>query len=444
MVSDQTLPDLLKARDADRLKRYTNNLDFYNGKQWAQPTTTARRLTFNYAKVFIDKITSYVMSGVTPVVQPIADTQAEKDRATRAENDLQTVYDSNHLQLLDFDTEIDCSILGDAAYKVTWDRDEKRIRVTSPDVQGLFVWWVGDDVSNVYRVASRYVLDKDQVIALYDVTPDKDSATIVEDWTPATFVLWIDGAIHSTNPNPYGFIPFVVYPNIREPKQFWGVSDIPVMMEAQREINRATSQLSRILELSGNPIAVLENVEESEDIAVSPGAVWNLPEGTRAYLLDLLKGGGLKLHIDYVNLLYRIMHDVSEAPRAAFGGTDRDLSGIALQVEMQSLVQKAERKRLIRRVAIRQRNDMVLRILSQMIGAPYTDLSSDIVWDPLLPQDLLNQARTEQLLVNTMLHSRNRAMTELGILNPDIELKAIVKEQRQLAVADEENHDNQD
>jgi len=138
------------------------------------------------------------------------------------------------------------------------------------------------------------------------------------------------------------------------------------------------------------------------------------------------------------------MHDVSEAPRAAFGGTDRDLSGIALQVEMQSLVQKAERKRLIRRVAIRQRNDMVLRILSQMIGAPYTDLSSDIVWDPLLPQDLLNQARTEQLLVNTMLHSRNRAMTELGILNPDIELKAIVKEQRQLAVADEENHDNQD
>jgi|TARA_B100001971_G_C17775761_1_gene327193 hypothetical protein len=38
------------------------------------------------------------------------------------------------------------------------------------------------------------------------------------------------------------------------------------------------SQLFRILELSGNPIAVLENVEESEDIAVRPGAVWNISE----------------------------------------------------------------------------------------------------------------------------------------------------------------------
>jgi len=40
-------------------------------------------------------------------------------------------------------------------------------------------------------------------------------------------------------------------------------------------------KLSRILEVSGNPIAVLENVEASEDIAVQPNAVWNIPEGAR-------------------------------------------------------------------------------------------------------------------------------------------------------------------
>ena len=73
------------------------------------------------------------------------------------------------------------------------------------------------------------------------------------------------------------------------------------IMEPQRELNRAISQLSKILELSGNPIAVLENVEESEDIAVRPGAVWNIPEDAKAYLLDLLQGGGVSLHIDYIN-----------------------------------------------------------------------------------------------------------------------------------------------
>ena len=68
-------------------------------------------------------------------------------------------------------------------------------------------------------------------------------------------------------------------------------------------MNRALSQLSTILELSGNPIAVLENVTEAQDIAVQPGAVWELPEQARAYLLDLLQGGGVQLHIDYVNLV---------------------------------------------------------------------------------------------------------------------------------------------
>ncbi len=113
-------------------------------------------------------------------------------------------------------------------------------------------------------------------------------------------------------------------------------------MEPQRELNRAMSQLSRILELSGNPIAVLENVEESEDIAVRPGAVWNIPEDAKAYLLDLLQGGGVRLHIDYINLLYRILHDISESPRAAFGGTERDLSGVALEIELQPLVAEGE------------------------------------------------------------------------------------------------------
>jgi len=30
--------------------------------------------------------------------------------------------------------------------------------------------------------------------------------------------------------NPYGFIPFVIYPNLREPKRFWGISDLTQLM----------------------------------------------------------------------------------------------------------------------------------------------------------------------------------------------------------------------
>ena len=159
------------------------------------------------------------------------------------------------------------------------------------------------------------------------------------------------------------------------------------MRESVRELNRALSQLSMILELSGNPVAVLENVTESQDIAVQPGAVWELPERARAYLLDLLQGGGVNLHVDYVNLIYRTLHDLGESPRTSFGDNGRGLSGVALNIELDPLLKKVQRKRLLREAAFKRRNEMVLRLLEQYTGVSYAPYRSRIVWGPLLPVD---------------------------------------------------------
>jgi hypothetical protein len=178
------------------------------------------------------------------------------------------------------------------------------------------------------------------------------------------------------------------------------------------------SQLSRILELSGNPIAVLENVESSEDIAVKPGAVWNVPEDAKAYLLDLLQCGGVQLHIEYINLLYRTLHDVSESPRAAFGGTERDLSGTALEIELQPLLQKVARKRTIRSVVYTRRANMILKLMEQYSGEDFSDIRLRAVWGPILPKDTTKVVANEQVLVQGGMHSRRTAMDELGINDP--------------------------
>jgi hypothetical protein len=433
MVTELPLPQQLNQRDRERLQAYRENLDFYNGIQWTDRNLRReRRLTFNYARVFIDKLTSYLMSGLSFAIDPIEDSPQEKERAHRAEQVLLQVYADNNLELLDFDTEIDCAILGDAAYKVIWDSQEKRVRITSPDVQGIFAWWLGDDVSRVYRVASRYSLEAEEARRLYKITPTKKQVTIVEDWTLEQFTLWVDDKQQGRWRNPYGFIPFVLYPNLRQPKSFWGVSDIPQIKESQRELNRAMSQLSRILEVSGNPIAVLENVEASEDIAVQPGAVWNIPQDARAYLLDLLQGGGIRLHINYIDLLYRTLHDISESPRAAFGGIERDLSGVALEIELHPLLQKVRRKRLIRTAAYKQRNQMVLRLISQHTGEDFSGLRHRIVWGPVLPQDKMRLVQSEQLLVQTGIHSIRRAMDEMGVQDPEQELNLWLEERRRI------------
>lgn len=423
----------LARMDRDRMRRYTENLAFYNGEQWRQRATRGEKhLTVNYAKALVDKVSSYLMAGFSFAVDPLDDSDEAATAARGAELALYQVHIQNDLGALDFDTEVDCAVLGDASYKVTWDIRRKQVKVTSPDAQGLYAWWLPDDVSSVYRVASRYQLSADQVNLLHRVSPKGKTAWVSEIWTDRTFELWIDKDQVASTKNPYGFIPFIIFPNLREPKKFWGISDIPIIMQSQRELNRAVSQLSRILELSGNPIAVLENVEQSTDIAVQPGAVWNIPEDARAYLLDLLQGGGVRLHIDYIELLFRVLHDVAESPRAAWGGTERDLSGVALEIEMQPLLQKVRRKRLIRAAVYKKRNDMILALLEKYARQSFGSVNNRIIWGPVLPRDFQRQVTNEVSLIQSGVHSRRRAMDQLGIEDPEREFQEWLEERKQI------------
>ena len=428
-MSEGFTPTELARLDVDRLKGYKELLEFYHGRQWeGYAKRGEKRLTFNYAKVVIDKVTSYLMSGINLVVDAVEDSDEARANARRAEAALHRVYEDNSLEQLDFETEVDCAILGDACFKVIWDQEAKGVRVTVPDIQGIYAWWVGDDTSRVWRVASRYSLTSDEVEILYKVKPKGKTASVVELWTAQGFELWLDNVQVERKANPYGFIPFIIYPNLREPKKFWGISDLPQIIEPQRELNRAMSQLSRILELSGNPIAVLENVEEAEDIAVRPGAVWNIPEDAKAYLLDLLQGGGVGLHISYIDLLYRMLHDISESPRAAFGGTTRDLSGVALEIELQPLLQKVRRKGLIRAAAYNQRNRMILKLVEKYQNENFGDNHLRVVWGPVLPRDMERLVSNEQVLVQNGIHSRKRAMDEIGVKEPEMEFKTWLEE----------------
>jgi len=378
------------------------------------------------------------MSGINFAVDAVEDSDEARARAQKAEAALYQVYESNNLEQLDLETEIDCAILGDACYKVIWDQETQQVRVTAPDIQGLYAWWLGDDASKVWRVASKYCLSTEETELLYKVKPKAKTAAIVEVWTERDFELYLDNVLREKKPNPYGFIPFIIYPNLREPKKFWGISDLAQIVESQRELNRAMSQLSRILELSGNPIAVLENVEESEDIAVRPGAVWNIPEDAKAYLLDLLQGGGVRLHIDYINLLYRTLHDISESPRAAFGGAERDLSGVAMELELHPLLQKVRRKRLIRTAVYNRRNEMVLKLLEKYQGGSFGSNRLRVVWGPVLPQDISRLVANEQTLVQTGIHSRRRAMDELGVKDPEFEFNRWLEERKTILVMNKE------
>jgi hypothetical protein len=419
--------------DEDRRRAYRDNLNFYAGDQWeGRPRRGERRLTFNYAKAFVDKITSYLLIGLSVQCEARdGDTAAGRARIRAAEAALRAVEAGNSLAQLDYETELDCAVLGDGAYRVTWDAAAGEVRVTSPDVQGIFAWRVPDDPSRLLAVASQYSLDGASPAG--PGTATLRDTIVTERWTAETFELWRGPELAEQQPNPYGFIPFVLFPNVREPKQAWGASDVPALVASSRELNRAYSQLSQILELSGNPIAVIEGVSGSNDIAVEPGAVWEVPERARAYLLDLLQGGGVALHRDYIDLIYRTLHDLGESPRTAFGHNPQGLSGVALNTELDPLAKKVARKRLIRSAVYERRATLILQLLARFRGLEIEGLRPVANWGPVLPLDRSRQVQDERALVEAGIQSRRTAAAHLGSEDPEAEWARVQEEEARVA-----------
>ncbi|HWV22655.1 MAG TPA: phage portal protein, partial [Thermomicrobiales bacterium] len=335
MAGRSTWPQgILTLADEARFGGYEEALAFFGGEQWRE---TPRRgdppqLVFNYARALIRKTASYVFPA--PVGISVVPEDESPDVANRAERRLIALRDALDLTRLDLALTLDSAVLGDAAMKVTWDHEASQPRVVPVDPGTLVARWAPDNSRAVEAMTQGYALTGQEIGRLFPSSSESLDAgrryPVIEEWTPARWRVLVAGQVVRDGPNPYGWIPYIVVANDPRPVSFWGTSDLDDLMDVCRELNRRMTVLSHVLELSGAPIAVLENVDGSEGIRVGPGAKWELPEGSRAYLLDLLQGGGAEIHLRYIDVLFRVLHDLSETPRTAFGDSGRNLSGAAL------------------------------------------------------------------------------------------------------------------
>lgn len=425
--------ELLSDDDRDRFARYEEAVAFFQGGQWTQRRKPGEmRLTLNYARALLRKTASYVFPA-----EPRFSVQVEGEQAVAnlAERALAATIATNRLATLDLELCVAAAVRGDAAVKVTWDTASSAPLVAPVDPATVVVETAPDDPRRICSVTQCYGLRGDEIVALFggDATrmqlDPQRAYRVVERWSDDRWAVSIAGQHVRDEPNPYGWIPYVMLANHPRLTGFWGESDLVDLFDVCREINRRMSVLSQVLELSGAPIAVLENVDGSEGIAVGPGAKWELPEGSRAYLLDLLGSGGVSLHIDYIGQLFRALHDLSETPRTAFGDSGRTISGAALEVEVQPLLQKVARKRRHWDVFYQERNRRLLDLLERFGNAPIGGLRhTETIWPNVLPSDTELAVRSAVTLVESGIQSRRSALAALGVTDPDAELARVVAE----------------
>lgn len=413
-----------------RVAAYHAWRSFIDGNQAdRRPMPGETQTAYNYARALVRKSASYVFP--QPVSFEVVDDKHNPIDNNDTEHLLMRVYAELDLHEFDIAQEEERSTIGDAAEKITWDTQANRPRIVSVDPASITATTSPDNPTEAISITQEYTAPG-WALAPYGINAtDKDAKhRVIETWLDDIWSLEVPALnAEIIQPNPYGWIPYLVLPNRPQPRSFWGTSDLEDIKAPSQALNRAMGIVGNIIEFSGAPIAVLEGIDSTEGIRVRPGAKWELPEGAKAYLIDLLAQGGLSHHQAYIDQIRTTLHDLSETPRTAFGDTGRTLSGAALEIEIQPMVQKTKRKRAGWDRLYTERNRRILSLLDQFGGeAIGTDRTTRTVWAPILPADDDALVAQQVQLVGQGIRSRYTANKILGTVDPENELKRIAEE----------------
>ena len=457
-----------------RLSRYRELRDFYDGTQWlGKARRGEKRLVVNYARALVRKVVSYALPDPVgfevpaPVLaggdgetarrqdgqndEPIeapelirARREAGEAQANSVETLLAELLAELDADRLDFALAIDSAVLGDGVMKVTWDPVAMRPRLAVVDPSTLLAWWSPDTPTEAYKFAQHYTLPGQAIAGLGwteagSLVPDR-LYPIVEEWTGERWVVTVAGQTARDEPNPYGWLPYLVLPNNASGAEFWGESDLEDLLDCCRELNSRLSVLAAHPRfLRGADRGAGERRRQRRHRRSGRGPSGSCRRGARRTCSTCWPGQRRQpAHQATSTSCGPALHDLAETPRTAFGEAGRAIAGAALQVELQPLVQKVKRKRRGLASLYRKRNAMLLDLMERFGAAPIGGLRRTVpVWPPILPSDREAEARVGVQLVNAKVRSRRSVAADLGEEDPDGEIARIVEEARRLAAMTE-------
>jgi hypothetical protein len=219
----------------------------------------------------------------------------------------------------------------------------------------------------------------------------------------------------SIEPWPYPFPPMGHAQNLPSPHEVYGISDLePDTLDLCDGINRAISNINRILRLYAHPRTWGKMIGEALNMDANPGAVIRL-EHPDAELHNLEMQSDLSSSIDLYRRMVGALHESSRIPEVATGKLDSagSLSSLALRILYAPLMQKTETKRRTYGHAI---EEMFLKAL-YLRG--FEDVDIELLWPDTLPAD--PEGTRRNALVDQQLGvSRTTILEALGY-DPEVE-----------------------
>ncbi|MDW8006442.1 MAG: phage portal protein [Thermomicrobium sp.] len=361
----------------------------------------------NFARVVVDKGVAFLFGS-----EPRFELDELHD--TEAEAWLERVWAQNRKLLLLQQMALSGAIAGHVFVKIVRGQPIPRLVLLDPATVWVQTRPDDYDAVEVFRIQFPFVDPADGRSYVYREVIGRDGAgwAIVAQRSRTGSHAWETLAEESW---PYPWPPVAHTQNLPNPHAFWGVSDLEEdVIRLNDAINFLLSNLLRIVRYHAHPrtwgrgfTAAQLNVGIDETIV--------LPS-EHAELRNLEMQSDLGSSIALYQRLREALHEITRIPEVATGKVENlgSLSGVALAILYQPLLEKTQTKRLTYGTLLEQLNQRLLEL-----GGFGADQPVTIHWPPLLPSDFRADAETG-LVLQQLGVSQDTILQRLGF-DPEIE-----------------------
>jgi len=327
------------------LEKFQKNWRQYYGKadkpmavQSGKPDDNVR---LNFARMIVDKGVSFLFGKEVKF-------EITEGTQTAQEQWLDDCWAANRKMTLLQKTALNGAVCGQAFIRLYTEPGKKFPRLIVVDPETVTVTLAADDIDTVYgykiqyqsidpdtekHVTVRHVIERDgQFWKIKDERGQIESGT----WETISDTRW-----------PYVFSPIVQCQNLPAPNEFWGVSDIEDdLIEVTNSTNFIMSNLVKIVRYHGHQITWGTGFKPNELLDISADKTIVLPVGGELQYLEMT--GDIDKVLSIYKELKMFAHELSRIPEVATWRVESagQLSGVALEILYQPLLEKTETKRM--------------------------------------------------------------------------------------------------
>lgn len=413
------LQDTVRMTEQDRLEKFRRNWEIYYGKGPKPLKVVAGQaddnLRMNFGRMFIDK-------GVAFLFGKDVGFELAEGETTPEEDYLDQVWQANRKMSLLQKLATSGAVCGTAFVKILWKPGmDPRLIICDPET--VSVTLAEDDIDKVVSYRIRYP----------SVDPNTKKPIVIQQLIEPDGLGWLitdqrgdagGGSMQTVNEQkwPYAFSPIVHCQNIIAPHEFWGMSDIEDdLVEAIDKENFTVSNILKILRYHAHPKTWARGVR-AEQLHVNPDNLIVLP-GETATIQNLEMQSDLASSIAMHKELRQFIHELARVPEVATGKVESvgQLSGVALEILYQPLIEKTEAKRVTYGEMIVELNRRLLAL-----GGFGDENITQLHWQDLLPKDAGVQAQAA-LSLKQLGVSGDTLVQQFGY-DPDLEREKRAKE----------------